>query len=97
MVLNFKIVHGKPVSNNDEPVILILSNKRAQIVTHGRQKFVQVRCDTPGEFKNFKEFLKKVVGDVVSTNRYVYIPCDWIHTEKEILYGEDDDESLFEN
>ena len=43
MVLKFKIVHGKPVSNNDEPVILILSNKRAQIVTHGRQKFVQVQ------------------------------------------------------
>ena len=96
MVLKFKIIHGKK-NPHPEQCPLIIKNSHSQIVTHGRERFVQIKCDTPGEMKNFKEFLDKHIGEVVATNRYIYIPCAWIYTDKETLYGDDDDDDIFED
>ena len=95
MILKFKQIHGKR-NQNQNALILQIKNSKAQLVTHGRNRFVQIKCDTPGEFKNFTNFLRQYVGDVTTTNRYIYIPAEWVYTDKETMFGEDDDDSIFE-
>ena len=98
MKLKFKLIHGKAMTPKDEPgVILYVDDSHAEIVTHNKMKFVQIKCDTPVEFEKFKEFISQYIGsDFISTNRYIYIPCEWLYMEciHETIDDDDEDDDI---
>ena len=44
MKLKFKLIHGKP---NKDPNAFILNIKDgyAEVVTHGRERYIQIKCN----------------------------------------------------
>jgi hypothetical protein len=96
MKLKFKLIHGKP---NKDPnnFCLVIKDGYAEVVTHGREKFIQLKASWPGELEKMAEFFKQYIGEgFITTKRYLYIPSEWVYMDKRILYSseEDDDDEV---
>lgn len=92
MKLKFKLIHGK---SNKDPNAFILNIKDgyAEVVTHGRDRYIQIKCNWPGELEKMSEFFKQYIGDeFITTKRCLYVPSEWVYMDKNILYSNEDDD-----
>ena len=92
MKLKFKLIHGKP-NKDPNAFSMIIKDEYTEVVTHGREKFIQIKCSWPGELEKMAEFFKQYIGeDFITTKRYLYIPSEWVYIDKNILYSNEDDD-----
>jgi hypothetical protein len=92
MRLRFKMLHGKP-NKNPNDFALCIKKDYAEVVHHNNQTFIQIKCNWPGELQKFSDFIKQYIGDgFITTNRFLYIPSEWVFMNKESLYPKDEDE-----
>ena len=70
--LTFRLIKGKPNKNPDDWSITI--QQKCPEVQHNGRTCIRILCGTPAEFKAFKDFCHKYLGNFPAESPYVYIP-----------------------
>lgn len=70
--LTFKTIKGKPNKNPDDFALVI--NQVCPEVQFNGQTCLRILTGSPVEFRSFKDFCHKYLGDFPCKSPYIYIP-----------------------